>query len=327
MLPIRQKNSRTLTSLVVHQQGVALVTAMLVVALATILAVSLITQGYLDLRRSTNLIHSDRAWLYALGAETWAKEVLRKDQEDNKTDYLGENWAMLLPAIAVDGGELSGKLEDLQGRFNLNNLWQDNKVQTWAVQGLQRLFKELNLDPVLVFHIVDWIDPDQDPQAEGGAEDGDYLGHDPPYRAANRPMVSLSELNLIAGFTPTMVKVLTPYLTVLPEPTPLNVNTALSLTFFVLSPALDLSGVETLVEKRGEKGYAATSDFMSAFNGVTQGKEGVKAPDGKSIAVNSHYFLLDAQTHFGQGYIELLSILRRSEMGEVEVVYHAGKAI
>ena len=104
------------------QRGVALITAIVLVAIATVLAVHIGTRAALDLRRTAGLIALDQGWHVALGAEAWAAEVLRDDREDSQTDHLAERWAQPLPPLPVDGGEVRGALEDMQGRFNLNNL-------------------------------------------------------------------------------------------------------------------------------------------------------------------------------------------------------------
>ena len=106
-----------------RQRGVALITAIVVVAIATVLAVRIGTRAALDLRRTAGLVALDQGWHVALGAEAWAAEVLSDDYDDDpETDHLGEAWAQPLPPLPVDGGEVRGALEDMQGRFNLNNL-------------------------------------------------------------------------------------------------------------------------------------------------------------------------------------------------------------
>ena len=107
-----------------HQAGVALITVLLIVFLASVTATSLATLQQLAIRRSTVLQHQQQAWLYTLGLEQWAMVILARDRQDNKTDHPGEEWANLPLTLPVEGGELSGRLSDLQGCFNLNNLWQ-----------------------------------------------------------------------------------------------------------------------------------------------------------------------------------------------------------
>ena len=105
------------------QAGVALITVLLIVFLASVAAVSLANLQQLAIRRSTVLQHQQQARLYTLGAEQWAMIMLARDLQQNETDHPGELWANLPPALPVEGGTITARLTDLQGCFNLNNLW------------------------------------------------------------------------------------------------------------------------------------------------------------------------------------------------------------
>ena len=61
------------------QRGVALVTALLIVSLASIIAVSMAQRMQLDIRRTGNLLAVERGYQYARGLELWAIEALRLD--------------------------------------------------------------------------------------------------------------------------------------------------------------------------------------------------------------------------------------------------------
>ena len=111
-------------NLIVHRQcGVALITVLLIVFLASLTATSLATLQQIAIRRSTVLQHQQQARLYTLGVEQWAELILIRDAQENQTDYSDEEWANLPPTLPVEGGTLSAKIRDLQGCFNLNNLW------------------------------------------------------------------------------------------------------------------------------------------------------------------------------------------------------------
>ena len=106
-----------------QQRGVAILTAMLVVTIGTIIAVNLMWQATLDLRRTEAALAADQGLMFVQGAEAWAADILRQDQVDSPdSDHLSEQWAIELPPLPVDGGVITGRLEDLQARFNLNNL-------------------------------------------------------------------------------------------------------------------------------------------------------------------------------------------------------------
>jgi general secretion pathway protein K len=98
-------------------RGVALITAMLITALASMVAANLAWDNALDVRRTMVLLNHEQAVQVALGAESWVIGILHQDLEDSETDHLGEIWAIELPGLPIDGGEVTGNIEDLQGRF------------------------------------------------------------------------------------------------------------------------------------------------------------------------------------------------------------------
>ncbi len=113
-----------------RQNGVALITVLLIVFLASVAAISLASMQQLAIRRSGVLLHQQQARLYTLGIEQEALLILIRDRQNNKIDHPGEAWANLPLALPVEGGTLSGRVRDLQGCFNLNNLWQPAPGET-----------------------------------------------------------------------------------------------------------------------------------------------------------------------------------------------------
>jgi general secretion pathway protein K len=103
---------------------VALITVLLIVFLASMTAVSLATLQQIAIRRSTVLQHQQQARLFTLGAEQWAMLILARDRKANQIDHPGEAWANPSITLPIAGGALSARIRDLQGCFNLNNLWQ-----------------------------------------------------------------------------------------------------------------------------------------------------------------------------------------------------------
>ena len=229
-----------------RQRGVALITAVLVVAIGTMIAVNLMWEGTLDLRRAESALAADQGLMYGQGAEAWAADILRQDLVDSPdTDHLSEQWAIELPPLPVDGGTITGKLEDLQGRFNLNNLIAaDGMESQLARRQFERLLNLVEIDPGLAGAVVDWLDPDTDLRFPTGGEDVVYSDQDPPYRTANAMITSASELMAIAGFDRESYQRLAPYVTVLPRGTKLNVNTASDVLLASLSDNIDIATAE-----------------------------------------------------------------------------------
>jgi general secretion pathway protein K len=288
------------------QRGVALVTALLVVSLATIVAVAMATRLQVDVRRTGNLLHGEQAYAYALAAESWAEVILRRDAEDSKIDTLGENWATALPPIAVEGGFVSGRIEDLQGRFNLNNLvGADGKPSVPDLEYFKRLLVLLEVEPGLATTLLDWIDADINATLPDGAEDDIYLLEDPPYRAANRPLVSTSELRLVKGFSPEIIALLAPFITALPEPTALNINTASPLVLQALHAELATMDAEQIIEARGEDGFPELEAFLAldALAGLQLDVD---------VDIKSAWFSVLTDVRIGRGQAQLESRLQRT---------------
>lgn len=296
-----------------RQRGVALVTALLVVAIASVAAISMANRQQLDIRRTGSLLHSEQAWAYVIGAENWAIVVLRRDREDSQIDTLNEDWSTQPPVSFVEGGSIIGRLIDVQGRFNVNNLVVSGGASAENIDYYKRLLSLLELDEELADVLVDWIDDDIDVRFPDGAEDDGYLLLDTPYRVANRPLADISELRLVQGYTTEVVEKLLPYLVALPEPTPINVNTADAVVLAALAANLGISDGESLVEGRGEEGY-------ETVNGFTQEPVLNSKPiDESLLSVKSQWFLMVSQADIGQGRARLASLIQRTD-DELRVV-------
>ena len=212
------------------QSGVALITALLILAIASTAAAYLAQQLNLSMRRSGNVINSNQAYLYALGAETLAIIGLNEDAKTNKIDSYDDVWAMEYDPFPVEDGAgyIYIKVSDLQARFNVNDLvnkmgQQDNV----AIERFRRLLTLFDIDPEVCNAVIDWIDSDVNALGPYGAEDDYYLGLEHPYRAANRWLASVSELRQVRGLdTAPRFNELAQFLTALPEHTPINVNMA-----------------------------------------------------------------------------------------------------
>lgn len=302
-----------------QQRGVALVTAVLIVALATLLAVDVGFKGYLDQRRTANAFALDQSFEVALGGEAWASDSLRRDKlQSSKTDDFTEEWATPIPPIPLEdiGGEFEGQLEDLQGRFNLNNLVRydgggQGTVDTAAVQRLERLLEFLEMEQKWAKIIADWIDTDTNPQFPDGAEDTVYTGLSPPYRTANMPITRTSELLALPEFGLERYKKLAPFVTALPAGTPINLCTA--------SPEL----LDAIVDGRREFTVARESMKQTRQQRCFPNKEEFEQPlsgdqkqqlnDGKVIDETSDYFLATIWVTLGTHRFTLYSLLYRTD--------------
>ena len=303
-------------STVDSQRGVALVMAIIVVAIGTMIAVNLIWRGTLDLRRTESALAADQGLMYVQGAEAWAADILRQDLVDSpESDHLGEQWAIELPPLPVDGGAITGRLEDLQGRFNLNNLISaDGKENALARREFERLLVSVEADPALAGAVVDWLDPDTELRFPSGGEDVVYSDADPPYRTANSVITSTSELMAIDGFDRDTYRRLAPYITVLPSGTRLNVNTASDVVLASLSDDIDIATATSLIEQRGEAEFV---DINSTFEGLVE-------PDVlQEIDGVSQHFLLTATVTLGKNQLTMRSVLQRDRSGITRAVFRS----
>ena len=228
------------------EKGVALITVMLILSLATILAVSMSSRQQLDIHRSANVFNFEQAYQYILGAEAWAKQVLIRDSANNETDSLKDDWATILPPLPIDGGKMSGKIEDLQARFNINNLVLNGKPQKLYVDRFKRLLRNIGLNEDMVPFLIDWVDANQQ-TGFAGAEDNEYLNLTPPYRTANQAMMDISELLLIKDIEYEEYEKLLPYVCVLKSDTAINVNTASAEVLSSIVKNITLEDAQTLV--------------------------------------------------------------------------------
>lgn len=297
-----------------QQRGVALITAVLIVALVTTIAVAMASRQQLDIRRSANIFDGDQAWLAVLGGEDYARNVLAVDGKDTQVDSLDENWAQPVQ-FPFEGMVLGGQMEDMQGRFNLNNLLMDDgSVSAKDLQRFERLLKLLDLDVAIAQAVIDWLDADINPGMNGGAEDDFYMEQQPGYRAANRLMASASELRLVHGVTAEAYKKLAPLVVALPKRTAININTAPAAVLAMVDDNLTIADGEAMVTERDNKGYLSVQEFIGKqplLNGRQISEEG--------LIVKSDYFLLNAMSEFDNARSQQFSLLER-QGGVVKVM-------
>jgi general secretion pathway protein K len=252
-----------------RQRGVALITAIVVVAIATVLAVRIGTRAALDLRRTAGLVALDQGWHVALGAEAWAAEVLRKDYEDDpEVDDLSEAWAQPLPPLPIDGGEVRGALEDMQGRFNVNNLVDaERQVDEANVARFERLLVLAGAQPRWARIMADWIDDDTVPQIPEGAEDGIYLSQNPPYRSANGLVATTTEMMALPGMNRDEFERIRPFVAALPVGTPVNLCTAKPQVLAALvEGGTDFGNEELLAANRREGCFPRIADLQATLD-------------------------------------------------------------
>ena len=292
-----------------RDRGVALITAMLITAMATMVAANLAWDNALDVRRTMVLLHRDQAIQVALGAESWVITILHQDLEDSQTDHLAEIWALELPGLPIEGGEVFGAVQDLQGRFNVNNLIDANGiVDEESVEQFRRLLLALGLDQRFAGIAADWIDSDIDPSFPDGAEDSIYTGMLPPYRTANQALTSVSELAALDGMDKLTFNALEPHITALPGRTEINVNTATGAVLQSLDENMTVADVENLIAERETGGF---TEISTAFSSLV-------TPDViNRLQDSTQFFQLKVVVRIDTVRITLVSVLQRGANGDV----------
>jgi len=258
-----------------QQQGAALLLVLMVVAIVSVMAVAVSerTQTAIRLADSTN--SARQAAAYLAGAELRAKLLIEEAVLSGRVD-LSQRWAK--PQLfEIEGGTMGLQLQDLSSCFNLNIIAEQLEIRggsgtaSKAVQQLTQLMQQQGISHAdqqkLVARLTDWVDPDTLPTGSLGAEDLYYTRLAAPYRAANSPLVDLSELRLMEIDADLLAK-MGDALCVRPLGTGdlLNVNTVADAKRMeiVSLGQLTQGDAQNLIDQRPEQGYATLAEFVMA---------------------------------------------------------------
>jgi general secretion pathway protein K len=293
-----------------RQRGIALLMAMLVVALATVTAVSLVHDQAISMRKTGHVQASDAALQYALALEDFARVLLREDRKDSNIDHLGEIWAKAEGVTApIEGGLLNGSIRDAQARFNLNSvLEQENEDR------LRVLCNNLQVSPEFIPALKDWIDDNLETEHADGAEDDYYTALEQPYRTANRELVDVSELLLVKGMTFEMFEKLQPYVTALPAAARLNINTMAPEIYAALDNNLNPEKFET---EREQNAFQSLEDYKTRMEHPALIEAG--------LSVSTEYFVAQGHVLRGDKALSFTSLIHRDEQGATNLLWrHLG---
>lgn len=308
-----------------RQQGFALLTVLLIVALVALLAGQLVYKQHLNLQRSTFMLHQSQSLAVAWGLEGWVKQGLLEDAKQNQNDHLGELWAQPLIKVSFEGGEISGQLFDLQARINLNNVLEsdESKRRQWQ-QLIERWRETAGLVNPVADALTDWVDVDEEPLMQG-AESDVYLLKQPPYRTANQPLVVLDELKKIQGFEALEAvqwQFVQETATALPTVTPINVNTADKVVLMTLATWMNERVAQAWVLQRQQspaENIETFKLFLAQQTGKTQAEVDADLPDSL-LGVSSRYFLLLGEIAFGESQQRVAALFERTAQERVNLV-------
>jgi general secretion pathway protein K len=286
-------------------RGAALLTAMIIVTLVATLASSMLWRQWRSVQiEAAERSRAQSSWILT-GALDWARLILREDRRSGRVDHLSEPWATPLAEarlstfLAADLSDsdaapdafLAGRITDLQGRFNLTNLAQAPEAAAPHREALERLCELVNVDASTVNLLVAGFTP----RAGTGTSD--------PEAGTDAPLMPSSPAQLAwLGLDTGTVAALAPYVTILPRPTQLNLNTA-SREVLAAVMGLDLASADRLVQHRQRTPFRAVNEAASLLSGV--------APSDTVVSVESDFFEVRGQLRIDQRAVEERSLVER----------------
>lgn len=297
-----------------RERGAALLTAMIIVALVATLAGAMVWQQW----RAVQVEVAERgrlqsAWMIS-GALDWAKLILGEDFQTGKPTALTETWAVPLAEARMstflaadknntdDGPEafLSGSISDMQSRYNLRNLVDvaNNKVDPDQLAALRRLFQTINLETGLADRIAAAL---KDAQTPPGT----------PNAPAAPPLMpeSIEQLTWL-GIDADSVSQMAPYVTLLPMPTPVNLNTAPK-EVIAAALAIGLGDAQRLVQHRQRTPFARINDALSQLSGQAANPQQAQQAAKMVFVGQSRFFEVRGRLRLADRALEESSLVER----------------
>lgn len=298
----------------IRMRGAAIILAMLIAALAAAVAATV----FADQQRWGRAVEHRRdqvqAQALAMAGVQWARQVLDEDARRTEIDHLGEPWALTLPPIPLEDGEIRGAIADAQGRLNVNALGTAGTSTQPERERLAKLFTQRGIPPATLVAMADWIDADSATR-EGGAEDAYYLAQPVPRLAANAPVHRVAELGVARGVTPQMLAAVLPLLTALPAGTPANVNTAPREVLATIVDNLRGESLDALLAERSRKPFTTIAEFRARL------PEGSSVPSDVALSVRSDYFYVTIEARQGASHARARALLRRGGDGKPAILW------
>jgi general secretion pathway protein K len=297
-----------------RERGAAIVLAMLIAALAAAVAATV----FADQQRWSRTVEHRRdqvqAQAIAMAGVQWARQILDDDARRSNIDHLGEPWAMSLPPIPIENGEIRGAIVDAQGRLNINGLGDAGVPGEQTRARIARLFAQRNGPAGALDALADWIDADGVVR-EAGAEDAYYAAQPVPGLAANAPAVRVAELASVKGVTPQTLFAIDPFISALPPGTPVNVNTASPEVLAAIVGNLTAERLATLVAGRARNPFPSVAEFRARL------PEGAVLASETGLSVQSSFFYVTVTATQGATQARARALLWRSGSAWPAVVW------
>ena len=305
-----------------RQRGVAIVTALLLAALAITIVMSLFGQQNVQVRSIENQRYQLQKQWVMRGALDWARLILREDAKVSRVDYLGEPWSVPLEETRldqyVDNGRtseddtdatLSGYITDAQSRLNLTGLSVAGVIDQPTLEAFQKLLSAQGMDPELAVATAKVVASTQSQAAQLNA-DGTVLAA--PVNAKILALLQVDDLLVVPGFTPAALAKLRDLIIFLPIATPININTASAQVLSARIAALSLSDAEQIVTSRDQAYYRDMTDLVARWDA---GKG--KAPNPNIVNTQTGYFIVHGHVRMGRAVFDQDALIERTPVSGV----------
>ena len=253
---------RRTTATTQGQRGAAILLAMVTVVLVATLASAALWQQWRAVEvEAAERTRAQSSWVLT-GALDWGRLILSEDGRKGGSDHLAEPWAMpleqarlstflaadrsdTLAADASSNAFLSGKMVDLQSRLNLKNLVQDDgRLDPTALRMWERLFNYLGLQRAGLDRLVAQLPRTHKAGAPGLPDASTNAANDGPLWPQEPDQLAW------LGLDAQTLEQLRPYVTVLPERTHVNLNTAPGPVLFAALEGLERADLQRLLGTR-----------------------------------------------------------------------------
>ncbi|MGE8685376.1 MAG: type II secretion system minor pseudopilin GspK [Acinetobacter sp.] len=308
------------------QQGIALLTILMMVALATIVAASIAKQQANTSENTAYVMRQNQSMLYAKSAEAFFSELLVNDAENaGQVDHLQESWAQPMPAFPVEDGYVSGVLKDESGKFNLNSLVSEQgEVNEKAKLWFEKILQRVGLPAELSQAVIDWQDEDDENAGPMGAELTYYRGLQNAALPPNAKFHSVEELKSVRGFDGGKYKLIEPYLSSLPaHETTVNINTAPAFVLASMDERLDVNAVEQALQQKAAKfEYFENVADVWTIEPFSQVSQESRELVNDQLGVQSNYFKAQIEVMLNERKRQFSSDLVRKDK-DVYVTYRS----
>jgi general secretion pathway protein K len=309
------------------QGGAALLTAMLAVALVTTLASAALWQQWRQVEIETAERGRSQTSLMMTGALDWTRLILREDAvsaQGAQADHLGEPWALPVQESKLssflsqdqqwrDGDAevfLSGQITDAQSRMNVMNLLDNGQVSPKAFARFAALFERLNLPLAELQTLAQQLQRSQQSissNSAGNAATGVSVSAtvSAPVTWAGPLMPQQTAQLVWLGLSPTSLAALQPHITVLPEATPVNLNTASAEVLSAAIAGLDLASARQMVQQRQRAHWTSLTAVQQALG------PSARLLDEQQHSVRSRYFEVHGRMRIDNVVHQELALVRR----------------